>query len=94
MDTRLTGYHVTRDPQGRSEALGWRPYGSQVLAREPNLGVPTDRVRPSLARCLQHETDHTLGTVFGDRLSAKSRKKLGKKHDAAAEDYPLTGPAS
>ena len=21
-----------------------------------------------LARCLQHETDHTLGTVFGDRL--------------------------
>ena len=29
-----------------------------------------------LARCLQHETDHTLGTVFGDRLSTKSRKKL------------------
>ena len=47
-----------------------------------------------LARCLQHETDHTLGTVFGDRLPAKSRKKLGKKHDAAAEDYPLTWPAS
>jgi peptide deformylase len=46
-----------------------------------------------LARCLQHETDHTLGTVFGDRLSAKSRKKLGKKHDAAADDYPLTWPA-
>ncbi len=46
-----------------------------------------------LARCLQHETDHTLGTVFGDRLSAKSRKRLGKKHDDAAEDYPLTWPA-
>ncbi len=46
-----------------------------------------------LARCLQHETDHTFGTVFGDRLSAKSRKRLGKKHDAAAEDYPLTWPA-
>ncbi|GAA5119434.1 peptide deformylase [Alloalcanivorax gelatiniphagus] len=46
-----------------------------------------------LARCLQHETDHTLGTVFGDRLSAKSRKKLAKKHDAAADDYPLTWPA-
>ena len=46
-----------------------------------------------LARCLQHETDHTLGTVFGDRLSAKARKKLGKKHDAAADDYPLTWPA-
>ena len=46
-----------------------------------------------LARCLQHETDHTLGTVFGDRLSTKSRKKLGKKHDAAADEYPLTWPA-
>ncbi|WP_439939706.1 peptide deformylase [Nocardia sp. N13] len=46
-----------------------------------------------LARCLQHETDHTLGTVFGDRLSAKSRKRLTKKHDAAAEDYPPTWPA-
>ena len=46
-----------------------------------------------LARCLQHETDHTLGTVFGDRLSAKSRKRLTKKHDAAAEDYPLSWPA-
>ena len=46
-----------------------------------------------LARCLQHETDHTLGTVFGDRLSAKSRKRLTKKHDASVEDYPLTWPA-
>ena len=46
-----------------------------------------------LARCLQHETDHTLGTVFGDRLSAKARKRLTKKHDAAAEDYPPTWPA-
>jgi len=46
-----------------------------------------------LARCLQHETDHTLGTVFGDRLSAKSRKRLTKKHDAAAEDYPPSWPA-
>ncbi|QIK76564.1 peptide deformylase [Nocardioides piscis] len=44
-----------------------------------------------LARCLQHETDHTLGTVFGDRLSTKARKKLQKAHDKAADDYPLTG---
>jgi len=40
-----------------------------------------------LARCLQHETDHTLGTVFGDRLANRARKKLQKQHDAAAEDY-------
>lgn len=45
-----------------------------------------------LAKCLQHETDHTLGTVFGDRLSARSMKKLRKQHDAAVEDYPAEWP--
>ncbi len=46
-----------------------------------------------LARCLQHETDHTLGTVFGDRLSTKARKKLQKEHDKVADDYPADWPA-
>lgn len=46
-----------------------------------------------LARCLQHETDHTVGTVFGDRISAKARKKLQKLHDKAAPDYPADWPA-
>nr|WP_091114446.1 peptide deformylase [Nocardioides psychrotolerans] len=46
-----------------------------------------------LARCLQHETDHTLGTVFGDRLPTKQRKKLQKEHDKAAEAYPAGWPA-
>lgn len=46
-----------------------------------------------LARCLQHETDHTAGTVFGDRLSAKLRKRLRKRMEAEAEDYPLGWPA-
>ena len=41
-----------------------------------------------LAKCLQHETDHTVGIVFGDRLSAKAMKKLRKQHDAAVADYP------
>ena len=27
-----------------------------------------------LARCLQHETDHTVGRVFGDRLNNRARK--------------------
>ena len=45
-----------------------------------------------LARCLQHETDHTRGTVFGDRVPTKARKKLQKAHDAAAEDYPPDWP--
>jgi peptide deformylase len=46
-----------------------------------------------LARCLQHETDHTQGTVFGDRLPTKARKRLAKQHDKAADEYPPTWPA-
>ena len=47
-----------------------------------------------LARCLQHETDHTLGTVFGDRLPTKAAKKLRKRMEAkAAEEYPPDWPA-
>jgi peptide deformylase len=45
-----------------------------------------------LARCLQHETDHTYGTVFGDRLNNRARKKLRKQMEAAAEDYPEQWP--
>ena len=47
-----------------------------------------------LARCLQHETDHTLGTVFGDRLPTKARKKLQRQHDKLAPDYPPGWPAT
>ena len=46
-----------------------------------------------LARCLQHETDHLYGTVFGDRINTKSRKKLQKAHDKAAEEFPEGWPA-
>jgi peptide deformylase len=41
-----------------------------------------------LARCLQHETDHCRGTVFGDRLNRRARKKLYRQADDAAADYP------
>ncbi len=47
-----------------------------------------------LARALQHETDHTVGTVFGDRVGDKARKKLRKAHDRAADDYPPGWPAT
>ncbi|HET6168260.1 MAG TPA: peptide deformylase [Marmoricola sp.] len=46
-----------------------------------------------LARCLQHETDHTNGMVFGDRLSDRMRKKLRKQMEAEAEDFPEGWPA-
>ncbi|WP_160011114.1 peptide deformylase [Nocardioides sp. AX2bis] len=47
-----------------------------------------------LARCLQHETDHTLGTVFGDRLPTKARKKLQKAHDKAVAEFPPDWPVT
>jgi peptide deformylase len=46
-----------------------------------------------LARCLQHETDHCKGTVFGDRLNRRAYKKLQKQMESAAADYPLDWPA-
>jgi peptide deformylase len=46
-----------------------------------------------LARCLQHETDHTTGMVFGDRLSTRLRKKLTKQMEAEADDFPPGWPA-
>jgi peptide deformylase len=45
-----------------------------------------------LARCFQHETDHCNGTVFGDRLNRRSRKRLFKVADAVESDYPAQWP--
>ena len=45
-----------------------------------------------LARCLQHETDHLNGIVFGDRISLKARKRLDKQMQKAAADYPVSWP--
>ncbi len=41
-----------------------------------------------LARCLQHETDHLFGRVFGDRVPARARKRLHRQHEELAEHYP------
>jgi peptide deformylase len=49
--------------------------------------------RGLLARCLQHETDHCKGTVFGDRLNKRARKKLYKQAEDHAERYPDGWPA-
>ena len=46
------------------------------------------------ARCLQHESDHCHGTVFGDRLNKRSRKRLFKEADSVAEDFPAGWPVT
>lgn len=47
-----------------------------------------------LARCLQHETDHTRGIVFADRLSDRQGKKLAKRAAQLADGYPPDWPAT
>ncbi len=49
-----------------------------------------------LARCLQHETDHVFGTVFGDRLTTRARKRLyahaAELEDEHPSDWPVHRP--
>jgi len=47
-----------------------------------------------LARCLQHETDHVHGMVFGDRLGRRSRKKLFSEAEKNAAYFPDEWPAT
>lgn len=47
-----------------------------------------------LARCLQHETDHLHGTVFGDRLSNRVRKQLYRSAEELAHLYPEDWPVT
>jgi len=47
-----------------------------------------------LSRCLQHETDHCQGRVFGDRLPRRASKQLRRQHDDAADEYPPGWPAT
>jgi len=47
-----------------------------------------------VARCLQHETDHVFGTVFGDRVNAKQRKELRRQAAELADLFPPDWPVT
>ena len=47
----------------------------------------------TLARCLQHETDHLDGIVMEDHLAAAERRDLRRQHRKAAAFYPNDWPA-
>lgn len=38
------------------------------------------------ARCLQHETDHTLGRLYIDRLGKRPRRKVLKQMEEMREE--------
>ncbi|MDQ3324902.1 MAG: peptide deformylase [Actinomycetota bacterium] len=47
-----------------------------------------------LARCLQHESDHLSGIVFGDRLARKWSRRLADEAASRADDFPPDWPVS
>lgn len=97
-------------PQGRDRRLETLdegclslPGGYAPLARpdvaictgQDNYGEPVEvHGTGTLARCLQHETDHLHGMVFADRLSARVRKQLYATHEQVAHHYPADWPVS
>jgi peptide deformylase len=96
-------------PEGRDRSLddddeGCLSYpGAYVTCARPDFarvtgqdlrGEPVELTGTGLlARCLQHETDHTNGMVFGDRLPTRLRKKLEKQMEAETEAFPPGWPA-
>lgn len=89
--------HLDASDEG---CLSW-PGAYQTLSRpdlatcvgQDELGNPVTLVGTGLfARCLQHETDHLNGMVFGDRLSGRARRKLDEQVEALAYRYPADWP--
>ena len=72
------------------------PCARPAFATVDGFGLDGERVayegRGLLARCLQHESDHLVGIVFGDRLSKRTRKKLYKEADRVAAEFPSGWP--
>ena len=77
------GYQPLARPD-RATCVGQDPWGEEITVDGTGL----------LARCLQHETDHLNGTVFGDRLSSRSRRQLDQKVADLAYRYPDDWPVS
>lgn len=87
---------------GEEGCLSW-PGAYQELARPDKarcvgvdaFGEPVEIDGTGLlARCLQHETDHLNGLVFGDRLSTRARRKLDQQREELAHWYPDDWPVT
>lgn len=70
-----------------------RPDHARVAAYDQHGARTTFAGEGLLARCLQHETDHLEGVVFGDRLPDRARKRLFKEADRLASAFPPGWPA-
>lgn len=79
----LPGAFVTCPRPDRARVEGHDEHGEQTTFTGEGL----------LARCLQHESDHLDGIVFGDRLPDRARKRLYKEADRFACEFPAGWPA-
>lgn len=77
------GYASVPRPD-RATCTGQDEHGNDVKVEGTGL----------LARCLQHETDHLNGTVYGDRIPKRARKKLDKDVEDLAWRYPDDWPVT
>ena len=77
-------------------AFSWcaRPDRARVDGRDARGEPVSYEGTGLLARCLQHESDHLEGTVFGDRLPTRARKKLFKDAAEVAGEFPPDWPVS
>jgi len=80
----LPGAFIELARPGWARVEGFDEHGNRVVYEGGGL----------LARCLQHESDHLGGRVFGDRLPVRARKKLYKRHESVAEHYPDDWPVT
>jgi peptide deformylase len=79
-------------PGGYAECA--RPDRARVVGVD-QFGMPVSFEGTGLfARCLQHETDHLYGTVFEDRLSSRSRRRLRAEAAERADEHPPYWPAA
>lgn len=70
-----------------------RPDWAEVSGVDQHGAPVTHSGTGLLARCLQHETDHLGGVVFGDRLPGRARRRLFKEADKVAAEFPPGWPA-
>lgn len=80
----LPGAYQPLARPNHAEVTGQDAYGNPITVVGTGL----------LARCLQHETDHLNGTVFGDRLSNRLRRKLYQQASELAHLYPADWPVT
>ena len=80
----LPGGHAELARPNRATCSGQNQYGENIEVTATG----------QLARCLQHETDHLNGVVFGDRLSSRRRRALYRTHEQVAAYYPDNWPST